>query len=113
MRVLVIEDDPPSQELARRVISALGHKVELAGDGPEGLRLLARDQPDVLVVDMRLPTMNGWLVADEARRIFPRMRIIGVSAGIEGEHERAMAAGCDIFVEKPYDLNVLRSALTI
>ena len=112
MRVLVIEDDRASQELARRVIAALGHDVLVASDGPEGLEVLARERPDALVVDMRLPTMNGWIVAAEARRAFPRLRIVGVSAGLADERERAVAAGCDSFVEKPYDLKALRAAIS-
>jgi CheY-like chemotaxis protein len=94
------------------VIEGLGHTVIAAADGPEGLALTLQRAPDALVVDMRLPTMDGWLVAEEARRALPKLLIIGVSAGEAGERERALASGCNAFVSKPYNLDVLRAALT-
>ena len=111
MRILIIEDDPDSLEIARRVVNQLGHDAITAMDGLEGVRLATAENPDVMVVDMNLPSLDGSAVIRAVRRTHPHMRIIGVSAGVAGEREMAAQAGCDDFFAKPYDLAALRSAL--
>jgi CheY-like chemotaxis protein len=115
MRVLLIEDDPSSRDLAKRIIETQGHSVVTAGDGREGLRLAQADRPELIVLDLNLPDLPGWIVAsqlraDEGLRDTP---IIAVSAGGADDRDRAMAAGCSDFVSKPYDLGAFRAAIDL
>jgi CheY-like chemotaxis protein len=113
MRVLVIEDDRATLELAQRIIEHMGHSVLPARDGDEGLAVAQGEVPDVILVDLHLPGKAGWLVIGELRsdERFRTIPIIAVSAGSAEDRDRAMAAGATAFIAKPYDPAGLRAAL--
>ncbi len=113
MRVLVIEDDRATLELAKRVIEHMGHSVLPASDGEEGIAVAHSEGPDVILVDLHLPGKPGWLVIEELRsdERFRTTPIIAVSAGSAEDRKRAMAAGATAFIPKPYDPAALRAAL--
>ena len=112
MRVLVVEDDALYLSLTVRALESIGHTVLTARDGPAGVALAKTARPDVLVIDMRLPSMDGSMVAKEARHSLPNARIVIVSAYVPGAQARALVPACDAFVPKPYDLDALRRAIS-
>ena len=113
MRVLVIEDDPASRELATRVVAHAGHSVVTAENGREGLRRALGQRPELILLDLHLPDVAGWTVARELREqeAFRATPIIALSAGSDEDRERALEAGCSGFISKPYEPAVLLAAV--
>jgi len=113
MRILLIEDDEASIDLATRAAERMGHTVVAVRDGVQGLALARRERPDLLLLDLHLPGLSGFEVvrelrADEGLRTLP---VIAVSAGTAADKAEALAAGCSDFVSKPYDFARLRAAI--
>ncbi len=105
--VMVVEDDPAIRSLLCMTLEAEGYGVEIAEDGREALSKLERLRPDVLLLDLMLPRMDGWEVI-EALRADPTtcdLRIIAMSAkfGLSS----AMALGVQAYLPKPFDTDVL------
>jgi two-component system sensor histidine kinase/response regulator len=113
-RVLVIEDDANNLDVAQRIIRAAGHEALSATDGATGLETARAEHPDAILVDLLLPRMDGWTVTktlreEEWARDIP---IIAVSAlAMQQDRSRAIEAGCDDFVSKPYAPAELRAVL--
>ncbi len=113
-RVLVIEDDANNLDVAQRIIRAAGHEALSATDGATGLATARAEHPDVILVDLLLPRVDGWTVTrtlreEEWARKIP---IIAVSAlAMQQDRARAIEAGCDDFVSKPYAPSELRAVL--
>jgi two-component system cell cycle response regulator len=105
-RILVIDDDLASLELMTYLLRAFGHMLLCAGDGAEGLQVIGRELPDLVICDVHLPHIDGYEVA---RRIkgHPTWRtipLVAVTASAMA-HDRAMAlaAGFDGYLTKPID----------
>src|SRR5262249_13699551 len=91
-----------------------GHRLCIARDGPEALELAARDRPDVVFLDLSLPGMNGWEVAQRLRRLpgLARALVVVVSGyGRQEDRDHSLTAGCDLHLIKPVDPNVLERLL--
>ena len=107
-KLLVVDDNEMNRDMLSRRLLKRGHEVIIAVDGQQGVDLAGSDNPDIILLDMSLPVMDGWeaarrLKADDATKAIP---IIALSAHVmEGERERALAAGCDDFDTKPVDLD--------
>jgi signal transduction histidine kinase len=102
-RVLHIEDDPRNRLLVRKLLAGDGHEVIDAADGLEGVRLAIAQRPDLVLVDLNIPGLDGYEVTlrlrgEAALRGVP---IIAITA--EGDKETSFAVGCDGFVQKPID----------
>lgn len=113
MRILIVEDDEASLELAKRVAESMGHTVLTATDGVHGLALARSEKPELLLLDLHLPGLGGFQVvrelrSDETLRALP---VIAISAGSAADRAEAMSAGCDDFVSKPYQPEELRAAI--
>ena len=113
MRILVVEDDEASLDIARRVAERMGHTVLMARDGVQGLALARSERPDLVFLDLHLPGLSGFQVvrelrADEHLRALP---VVAVSAGTLVDRENALSAGCNDFVFKPYEFTRLRAAI--
>lgn len=114
LRILVVEDDPESLEMMGALLSLWGHDARLVPAGPAALEAVEREMPDVVLLDLGLPGMDGFEVA---RRL--RCRPGGDSAFIAAvtayrgdEHRRqAREAGFDRYLTKPVDLEGLREVL--
>ena len=108
--ILLIEDNPDNRELTELILTEAGHTVATAKDGIQGLYLAARDQPDVILMDLALPKLDGW-AATQRLKAYPATSHIPVIAFtahvIEEDLERARAAGCVAAVAKPFDIDVL------
>ena len=106
-RIVLVEDNEFNRDmLSRRLIKRV-YEVLMAEDGQQGVELVRRERPDVVLMDMSLPVMDGWeatrtLKADEATRHIP---VIALTAhAMLGDEDKARAAGCDDFDTKPVDL---------
>src|SRR5580700_9449625 len=102
-RVLHIEDDPRNRLLVRKLLAAEGHEVIDATDGLEGVRSALTLQPDLVLVDLNIPGLDGYEVTLRLRSepSLSGVRIVAITA--EGERDTSFAVGCDGFIQKPID----------
>lgn len=113
-RILVVEDNLDNMTLICDVLSSLNYDVLQATDGEQGVELTRSERPDVILMDLSLPRMDGWtaarmLKADESVAHIP---IIAVTAhAMVGDEERALEAGCDDYITKPINLRELARKL--
>lgn len=106
-RVLYIEDDAASQRLVQRVLENHDYEVLLAGEGLTGVNLAREQKPDLILMDINLPGMNGREITTRLRSIsnVAGTPIVALTANTSpGHRERALAAGCDGFLTKPIDV---------
>jgi len=113
-RVLVVEDSPDARQSLRLLLEMAGHHVETSEDGPSGLAKLGAFRPDVALIDLGLPGMDGYAVARELRRRpdTRAIRLVAVTGyGQAEDRRRALAAGFDQHVTKPVDATMLDEML--
>ncbi len=109
-KILVVEDNEMNRDMLSRRLQRRGYEVIVAVDGGEGLALAQAQRPDLILMDMSLPVVDGW---EATRRLKgdPRTRatpIIALTAhAMASDHDRALAAGCDDYDTKPIDLDRL------
>ncbi|HSD84100.1 MAG TPA: response regulator [Anaerolineae bacterium] len=113
-RILYIEDNPENRLLMRRVLMAEGYLVEEATDGNSGLQKAAESPPDLILMDINLPEIDGYEVTARLKQL-PNMLgvpIIAVTANVmKGDREKTLAAGCDGYIQKPIDIDLLPSQI--
>ena len=104
--VLMIEDNVQNRYLATYLLEHHGFTVVVAVDGPQGIELATTLLPDLVLLDIQMPGMDGYSVA-RALRVKEELRatpIIAVTSyAMAGDREKALAAGCDGYIEKPID----------
>jgi signal transduction histidine kinase len=102
-RVLHIEDDPANRLLVRKLLAAEGHEVIDAADGLEGVRCALAVRPDLVLVDLNIPGLDGYEVTLRLRAepALSGVRIVAITA--EGDRDTSFAVGCDGFILKPID----------
>lgn len=102
-RILHIEDDPKNRLLVRKLLGAAGHEVVEAEGGLEGIRLAAERRPDLVLVDLYIPDLDGYEVTLRLRgmKALEGVPIVAVTA--EGDREISLAVGADGFIAKPID----------
>ena len=103
-KVLIIEDNPANMTLATFLLQSAGHTVLSAKDAETGLALARVEQPDLVLMDIQLPGMDGLeatalLKGDEATREIPVVALTALA--MKGDEERIRAAGCDGYIAKP------------
>ena len=103
-RVLVVEDNPANMTLATFLLQSAGHTVVTAANAEIGLMLARAEQPDLILMDIQLPGMDGLeatglLKADAATRAIPVVALTALA--MKGDEERIRAAGCDGYIAKP------------
>lgn len=104
-RVLVVEDDPTHRELLVKILDSAGFMVQVAEDGVEAVAQAKAWQPDLILMDIRLPQLDGYGATRQikAAQLSPDPVVIALTAGaFENERAQALAAGCDDFVRKPF-----------
>ena len=112
--ILLVEDHQEIWDFLSRRLKRRGHDVTIAEDGQQGLEKARSAAPDVVLLDMNLPVMDGWTVAkslkaDAATRAIP---IIALTAhAMAGDREKALEAGCEDFDTKPVDFPRLRGKI--
>jgi CheY-like chemotaxis protein len=111
-RVLVADDKATSRELIRTVLETSGYDISEAADGIEALRHARELRPDLIILDLQMPGLDGFGVVTELRRdpTFKGTPIMALTASaMMGDKQRALAAGFDSYVSKPIPLSVLRA----
>jgi CheY-like chemotaxis protein len=113
-RILIIEDNEQNLYLATFLLEANGYEIVQARNGTEGIELAARVLPDLILLDIQLPGMDGYAVARELRRN-PALRDVPIVAvtsyAMVGDRERVLAAGCNAYIEKPINPDTFRSEI--
>jgi len=102
--ILLIEDNEQNRYLATFLLEKHSFKVVAAPDGPSGIALAESLRPDLILLDIQLPAMDGYEVARGLRGLEPLRRtpIVAVTSyAMVGDREKALAAGCDGYIEKP------------
>jgi two-component system, OmpR family, response regulator len=111
-RVLIVDDHEDLAVWIGDKIRALGHEVAIAYDGPSALALADEFQPDIVVLDIAMPGMNGWEVARRLRAGCRQPRLIAISALCDDAHQaRSLAAGFEMHLRKPLKLAELAELL--
>jgi two-component system, cell cycle response regulator DivK len=109
-KVLLVEDNEMNRDMLSRRLIRRGFEVVFAVDGKQGVDLARSEKPDIILMDMSLPVMDGWeatrcVKADDATRSVP---VIGLTAhAMSGDREKAIEAGCDDYDTKPVELDRL------
>jgi len=103
-KILIVEDDRANREMLARYLTLLGYRIVMALDGAQAVALAQTERPDLILMDMRLPVMDGWeatrrLKADDRTKRIPIVALTGHA--LAGASEGAKKAGCDSFVTKP------------
>ena len=113
-RILYIEDNPENRMLMRRVLMSEGYEMEEAVDGQSGMEKAAESPPDLILMDINLPEIDGYEVTARLKQL-PNMQgvpIIAVTANVmKGDREKTLAAGCDGYIQKPIDIDLLPSQI--
>ncbi len=108
-KILIVEDVAYNIELLEQLLEE-DYELVVAGDGAQGVAMAERERPDLILMDMSLPVMDGW---EAARRIksnadLAHIPIIGLSAhAMNGDTEKARTAGCDDYLTKPLNERLL------
>jgi signal transduction histidine kinase len=102
-RILHIEDDAANRLLVRKLLSSAGHEVIDAGDGIEGVRLACAIKPDLVLVDLNIPGLNGFEVTLRLRGEASLGRVPIVAITAEGDRDTSLAVGCTGFIQKPIE----------
>ncbi len=109
-RVLLVEDHEEIWDFLSRRLKRRGYDVLLAFDGQDGVDKVRAERPDIVLLDMNLPVMDGWTVARtvKADPALARIPIIALTAhAMSGDREKVLAAGCDDYHPKPVDFGRL------
>jgi len=104
-RILVVEDQEDNRQIVRDLLTANDYEMTEAENGEEALAAVAKDRPDLILIDIQLPVMDGYEVtrrikADPSLSSIPIIAV--TSYALSGDEEKARAAGCNDFVPKPY-----------
>ncbi len=102
--ILIIEDNEQNLYLASFILERHGHTILAARDGAQGIQLAQEKMPDLILLDIQLPVMDGYAVADELRRdsALAAIPIVAVTSyAMAGDRERILSAGCNGYIEKP------------
>ena len=118
LRILVADDLPSNRDVLVLMLRHLGYEPEVAPGGPEAMATIAARQFDLLLLDIRMPELDGYQIAREVVRRFPagraRPRMLAVTADDPGVARQAIAAGMDGVIAKPITLSaVVRSMLQV
>jgi two-component system, cell cycle response regulator DivK len=109
-RILIVEDNDLNRDMLSRRLVRRGFQVVAAADGAAGVEAAIRERPDLVLMDMSLPVVDGWqatrmIKADPATSAIPVMAL--TAHALKEDRERALEAGCDEFETKPVDLDRL------
>ena len=113
-KILLVEDDEMNRDMLSRRLIKRGYEVAIAVDGEQGVEMAGSESPQIILMDMSLPGIDGWTAtrqvkANEATRGIP---VIALTAhAMAGDREKALEAGCDEFDTKPVELQRLLSKI--
>lgn len=103
-KILVVEDNEMNLDMLSRRLSRRGHNIIVAVDGAQGIELAQKEMPELILMDMSLPVLDGWQATRQLKSN-PAMKHIPIIAltahAIAGDREKCLAAGCDEYESKP------------
>lgn len=114
-RVLIAEDNPTNRELLREFLELMGHTVREACNGEDALKMIEQESPDVLLLDLSMPGLDGFGVV---RRIREDSRIAGLPVlavtayAMQGDRERILESGFDGYLSKPLNFSLLSEEIS-
>jgi CheY-like chemotaxis protein len=114
MKILLVEDNPLNRDVLSRRLTRRGYEVVTAEDGEEALSQACAEAPDIILMDLNMPKLNGWDATKRLKQMPETMhlRVIALSAhALSGDRAKAIAAGCDAYVSKPIDFEHLLSLI--
>jgi CheY-like chemotaxis protein len=106
-RILIVDDNEDARDLLSGLLELQGYKIETAGDATGALEIAARWKPEVIVLDLGLPEVDGWELARRLRQIegLGQTRIVALTGyGSEHDRERSREAGIDVHLVKPVEI---------
>jgi len=109
-RILIVEDNPQNMKVVLVALRPYGYTFLQATDGEEALDMATRERPDLIIMDIQLPKLNGLEVTRKLRDTvaFSHIPIIAITAfAMKGDKERAIEAGCDVYLTKPINTRQL------
>lgn len=110
MKILLVEDNEMNRDMLSRRLKRKGYDVVIAVDGNEGVNMAQSELPNLILMDMSLPVIDGWEATRQIKSIpeTKHIPILGLSAhAMRGDKEKGMDAGCDDYDTKPIDLKRL------
>ena len=112
--ILVADDDPVGRELIREILESQGYCVTEAGDGGSALSVIQAAPPDLVLLDIQMPVLDGFGVIQALRREhrFQNLPVFALTAfAMRGDKENALAAGFDGYIAKPIDVSAFRELI--
>lgn len=109
-RILYIEDNPDNRMLVKRVLEAEGYQLLEAANAQEGLQQVLAQAPDLILMDINLPEVDGYTTTARIKATpgLASVKIVAVTANVmKGDREKTLAAGCDGYITKPIDVDLL------
>jgi two-component system cell cycle response regulator DivK len=113
-RILVVEDQEDNRRIIRDLLQSVGYQLIEAADGAAGVRLAKEERPDLILMDIQLPVLDGY---EATRRIKadPELRpipiVVVTSYALSGDDAKARTAGCDAYVAKPFSPRALLATI--
>jgi two-component system cell cycle response regulator DivK len=112
IKILYVEDNPDNMHLIQRVLTARGYEVYGASNGLDGVSMAEELKPDIILLDINLPDIDGYEVARRIRNSnvtgLNNVTIIAITANVlKGDAEKVLAAGCDAYMPKPINIQEL------
>ncbi len=108
--ILYVEDNFDNRTLVRRVLLAEDYKVLEATNAVEALKAISKDKPDLILMDINMPDMDGYTLTMKIKNTpgFERVPILALTANVmRGDREKTLEAGCDGYIQKPLDIDQL------
>jgi len=115
-KILLVEDNEMNRDMLSRRLSRRGYEITIAEDGEQALAMVGTDKPDLILMDMSLPVLDGW-EATQQLKASPETSAIPVIAltahAMSSDREKALSAGCDDYDTKPVELSRLLEKIEI
>lgn len=111
MKILIADDDPDSREILQTYLAAKGHQIITAADGLEALKRFTDEKPDVVLLDIMMPKLDGWEVLHYVRAAGRTPVLMITAKDATDDIVRALAAGADDYIVKPFKLREVEARL--
>ena len=108
--ILYVEDNPDNRMLVRRILLSQDYSLLEAKDGSDALNVLKTQRPDLILMDINMPDMDGYTLTAKIKSMpgFERIPILALTANVmRGDKEKTLEAGCDGYIQKPLDIDQL------
>lgn len=109
IRILIVEDNEDNQDLMRFLLERAGYEVTTVENGLQGIETARRDLPDIILMDLSLPELDGWSAAREIKAdpVLAKIPLIAVTAHtLAGDRRKALEAGFDTYISKPINIHM-------